>query len=111
MQANFQQRITSSHCSMSSEYITTTQKPTGTVYRFIRVPEISQNTNTVVLIKNSNPTEANTIAKVQKHIQSTTPPTKIITTTAPVNIDNSTISNGGKKVKTRVRNAIKLEVE
>jgi hypothetical protein len=106
MQANFQQRIVSSHCNMSSEFITTAQKPTGTVYRFIRVPEITQNTNTVVLIKNSNPTDANNIAKVQKHIQSTTPPTKIITTTtAPMTtIDNtSTVSNGGKKVKTRVR--------
>jgi DNA topoisomerase VI subunit B len=103
MQANFQQRIASSHCSMSSEFISSAQKPTGTVYRFIRVPEITQNTNTVVLIKNSNPTDANNIAKVQKHIQSTTPPTKIITTTAaPVNIDSSTVSNGGKKVKTRV---------
>ena len=64
----------------------------GTVYRFIRVPELNQNTNTVVLIKNSNQTEPSTIAKVQKHVQQTTAPAKIVTTE----------NQGGKKVKTRV---------
>ena len=75
---------------MSSEFITT-QPKAGTVYRFIRVPEISQNANTVVLIKNSNQTETSTIAKVQKHVPQAAP-AKILTTT--------TESSGGKKVKT-----------
>lgn len=59
----------------------------GTVYRFIRVPELNQNTNTVVLIKNSNQTESSTIAKVQKNVQQTAP-AKIV----------ATEGSGGKKV-------------
>jgi hypothetical protein len=82
---------------MSSEFISQPQKA-GTVYRFIRVPELNQNTNTVVLIKNSNSnqvttTESSTIAKVQKHVQQVTP-AKIIST--------ATEGTGGKKVKARV---------
>lgn len=71
---------------MSSEFMTA-QAPqkAGTVYRFIRVPELNQNTNTVVLIKNSNQSESSTLAKVQKHVQQT----------APVKIGPA---EGGKKV-------------
>lgn len=79
---------------MSSEFITAQPQKAGTVYRFVRLPELNQNTNTVVLIKNSNQSESSTIAKVQKHVQQTSP-AKIISTT--------TESSGGKKVKTRVR--------
>lgn len=59
---------------MSSEFMTA-QAPqkAGTVYRFIRVPELNQNTNTVVLIKNSNQSESSTLATVQKPVQQTTP--------------------------------------
>lgn len=56
---------------MSSEFITAQPQKAGTVYRFIRVPELNQNANTVVLIKNSNQTESNT--KVQKNVQQVTP--------------------------------------
>ena len=81
--------------SMSSEFITAQPQKAGTVYRFIRVPEnLNQNTNTVVLIKNSNQSDSSTIAKVQKHVQQTAP-ARIITTT-------TTESSGGKKVKSRV---------
>lgn len=80
---------------MSSEYITA--QKAGTVYRFIRVPELNQNTNTVVLIKNTSPTEASTIAKVQKHVQQATP-AKIIATESTV---------GGKKVKVSGANGFK----
>lgn len=76
---------------MSSEFMTA-QAPqkAGTVYRFIRVPELNQNTNTVVLIKNSNQSESSTLAKVQKHVQQTPPP-------PPVKISPSE-GTGGKKV-------------
>lgn len=79
---------------MSSEFITA-QPQKGTVYRFIRVPELNQNTtNTVVLIKNSNQNEPSTIGKVQKHVQQAAP-AKIISTP-------TTENSGGKKVKSRV---------
>lgn len=74
---------------MSSEYIAAQPQKAGTVYRFIRVPELTQNANTVVLIKNSNQTDSSTITKVQKQVQQVAPG-KIIE------------SSGGKKVKTRV---------
>jgi len=57
---------------MSSEFITT-QPKAGTVYRFIRVPEINQNANTVVLIKNPNQTESSPVAKVQKQVSQAVP--------------------------------------
>jgi hypothetical protein len=78
---------------MSSEFMTA-QPQKGTVYRFIRVPELNQNTNTVVLIKNANQSETSTIAKVQKHVQHAAP-AKIISTP-------TTENSGGKKVKSRV---------
>jgi hypothetical protein len=77
---------------MSSEFMTAPQQKTGTVYRFIRVPEINQNTN-IVLIKNPSTTESSTIAKVQKQVQHVVP-AKLISTVNE--------SSGGKKVKTRV---------
>lgn len=83
-------------CRMSSEFMTAQQQKTGTVYRFIRVPELNQlnqNTNTVVLIKNPNQNDSSTIAKVQKHVQPAAP-AKIVSTT----VENT----GGKKVKARV---------
>ncbi|CRL05658.1 CLUMA_CG018694, isoform A [Clunio marinus] len=73
---------------MSSEYITSQPQKTGTVYRFIRVPELNQNSNTVVLIKNPTTTESSTITRVQKQVEQVTAP-KLITTT--------TESTGGKK--------------
>lgn len=86
---------------MSSEYITAQPPKAGTVYRFIRVPELNQNnTNTVVLIKNTSQTEPSTIAKVQKHIQQSQP-SKIIATTEG--------SGGGKKVKSKKGQADVLE--
>lgn len=81
---------------MSSEFMTAQTQKAGTVYRFIRVPELNQlnqNSNTVVLIKNPNQNESSNIVKVQKHVQPATP-AKIISTTVE--------SSGGKKVKARV---------
>lgn len=75
---------------MSSEFLTT-QPKAGTVYRFIRVPEINQNANTVVLIKNPNQTESSPVAKVQKQVSQAVP-ANVLTTEGP----------GGKKVKLRV---------
>jgi hypothetical protein len=78
---------------MSSEFMTAQSQKAGTIYRFIRVPELNQNTN-IVLIKNPSQTDSSTNAKVQKHVQQPAPANKIIST--------ATEGSGGKKVKTRV---------
>lgn len=82
---------------MSSEFIAAQPQKAGTVYRFIRVPELNQNnTNTVVLIKNTSQTEPSTIAKVQKHVQQAQP-TKAIAT------ESSGGGGGGKKVESSIK--------
>jgi hypothetical protein len=71
--------------------MTTQTQKTGTIYRFIRVPELThQNANTVVLIK-----QPESIARVQK-INNNQPVSVKVSTT-----DNS--ANNEKKMKTRVR--------
>lgn len=76
--------------------MTTQPQKAGTVYRFIRVPELNQNANTVVLIKNSNQSESNT--KVQKNVQQVTPA-------------KLTENSSGKKVNTPTLIHVKLLTE
>lgn len=70
--------------------MTSQQQKTGTIYRFIRVPELTQNANTVVLIKQQP--ESATITRVQK------------INNQPVSVkltaDNGSLNE--KKMKTRV---------
>lgn len=75
----------------------TTQQPKpGTVYRFIRVPELNQTTNTVVLIKNEQNDDTSTLLKVQNQS-----PPQMKPNTDNINNVTSPVTTG-KKVKTRV---------
>lgn len=72
-----------------------TQK-TGTIYRFIRVPEIANNANqTVVLIKQQNPEP---IARVQKVNNNQA--------VSVVKVSTENVVSNEKKMKTRVNNNI-----
>lgn len=78
-----------------------------TIYRFIRVPELShQNANTVVLIKQQPETTIARVQKINNHQQDQSQQQVAVKVTATENSNNNE-----KKIKTRVSTCIYARCE